>query len=287
MARTIDEIKSAMTSTVSEQMPGLSKSKVAEWRMWVYVMAVAIHTFEVILDAFRREVDVLTTKITPGTIRWYAEMCKRFQNGDSLSFDPNTALLYYQKEDPSKQIIEVAAVSESRDGDNNRLFIKVAKKNDAGKIIELNPDELHNFSGYIDAVKFAGCQTEIVSTKADQIQYALTVYHEPAVPGNTIVAAVEKALGLFKTSIDFDGIFYRQKFIDAVMAVEGVVTCEVSLLRRHSYQSTQDAPWKPVDIYAELDAGYFEYADGSVDNQKCSIEVKNISELITSGTNER
>lgn len=279
MARTIAEIKEAIRLNVDEQIPSLSTSKTAEWSLWVYIVAVAIHAFELVLDLFKLEINGLTNRITPGTVRWYAEMCKRFQNGDSLEFDEETALLYYPVEDPGKQIIEVAAVSEGKD-DSNHLFIKVAKKDAQGKIVELSSDELYNFTSYIDAIKFAGCQTEIISTKADQIQYHLTVYHDPAIPGDTIMADVPAALEAFKTSIDFDGILYRQKFLDAVMDVDGIVTCVLEDFCRHSYQSESDEDWDDIDTHTELDAGYFEYADGSVDGRQCVIDVKSINDLI-------
>lgn len=279
MARTIEQIKSSIIDSVNTKMPGMSSSAVAEWRLWAYIVAVAIHYFEIIMDLFRKEIDTLTAQITPGTVRWYAEMCKRFQNGDSLVFDDKTALLAYPVVNDAKRIIEVAAVSEGKD-ESNKLFIKVAKKDDAGKIVELDTVEYNNFLAYIDAIKFAGCQTEVISTKADQIYYDLVVYHDPAIANETILADVEAALEAFKTSIDFNGILYRQKMLDAVMGVNGVTTCVLSNFKQHSYQSASDDDWRAIDTHAELDAGYFEYADGSVGDVECNIAVRSVNELI-------
>lgn len=275
MARTINEIKAAIVSDAQAKLPDLSPSKTAEWNLWAYITAAAIHSFEVIMDLFRKEIDQLTNKITPGTLRWYAEMCKRFQNGDSLVFDPKTALLYYPKEDPDRRIIEVVAVSESHT-EANKLYIKVAKKDDKGKIVELDRDELYHFSNYIDAIKFVGCQTEIISTKPDLIRYRLIVYHHPSIAAKTITENVRKVLDGFKTQIDFDGVVYRQKFLDAVMTVDGVVTCELNEFSRKSNQN--DAGYTPIDIHVELDAGYFEYADE--EDAQCVIETKSVNDLL-------
>ena len=107
MARTINEIQAGI---VSELEAGtevkLSTSKVAEWRLWTWVVATAIHTFEVILDLFRKEVQEKTDKITPGTVRWYGEQCLRFQNGHKLLFDKKTAALYYAEDDPAARIVK-------------------------------------------------------------------------------------------------------------------------------------------------------------------------------------
>lgn len=285
MARTVTEIKDAIIKDVSANMPGLSGSTVAEWRLWAYIVAVAIHYFEIVMDLFRKEIDTLTAQITPGTVRWYAEMCKRFQNGDSLVFDEKTALLAYPVIDDAKRIIEVAAVSEGKD-ESNKLFIKVAKKNADGKIVELDTVEYNNLLAYIDAIKFAGCQTEIVNTKADQIYYDLTVYHDPAVANAVVCSGVEEALKNFKVSIDFDGVLYRQKMLDAVMAVKGVITCVLSDFKQHSYQSASDDDWRAIDTHAELDAGYFDWADGSVADVECRLAIKSINELLNAAGNE-
>lgn len=265
MARTIAEIKASITDNVKDSnLPTLSESKASEWGLWAYIMAAAIHAFELILDCFKQEINALTARITPGTVRWYAEMCKRFQNGDSLVFDDNTALLYYPVEDTAKQIIAVAAVSEKQDADGG-LAIKVAKKDAKGRIVVLDADELYNFQAYIDAVKFAGCKTTVSSLNADLICYDLTVYHDPAIPSETVRTDTVDALERFKTSIDFDGVLYRQKLIDAVMDVEGVTTCVLHALEQQSNEDKAQNLWHPVDTHTDLKAGYFDWAAEETD----------------------
>lgn len=267
MARTIHEIQDAMITAVRQQSTlSLSSSKVAEWRLWTYVFALAIHTFELILDAFRSEIDTITDKITPGTTRWYAEMCYRFQNGHELLFDESKAMLYYEDDDPEAQIVKIVAIGE----DKNKLSIKAAKRDIAGKIVPLNPDELYNFSSYIDAIKFAGVDTSVVSTNADLLRYEMEVYFEPAIPHTLVRENIEAALDEFKASLGFDSIIYRQRFIDAVMQAEGVVTCHLISLER---KGTTDQNFVPVGIYAELESGYFEYDKG------CTVTLKSVKEL--------
>lgn len=60
MARTIKEIQDSIIDSLQQESGlSLSTSKVAEWRLWTYVFAVVVHTFEIILDMFRIEVDTL------------------------------------------------------------------------------------------------------------------------------------------------------------------------------------------------------------------------------------
>ena len=278
MARTIETIQELINKDVEAKWQGLSKSKSAEWKTWTFIIATAIHAFELILDLFRKEVDTLTNKITPGTLRWYAEMCKRFQNGDKLEFDKNTALLYYPEKNEERQIVKVASVSEGKE--SNSLFIKVAKykDNNTKEYGELDDNEMANFKSYMDAVKFAGCNTEIISTHADLLYYKMAVYHDPAVPNDTIRKEVVQALNNFKDTIDFDGVVYRQKMIDAVMDVSGVTTCVLESLQQHSYQSENKQDWRDVDTHTALDAGYFNWSEEK--DKKCELQIFTVNELL-------
>ena len=258
MARSINEIQAGI---VSELEAGtevkLSTSKVAEWRLWTWVVAAAIHAFEVVLDLFRKEVQEKTDKITPGTVRWYGEQCLRFQNGHKLLFDKKTAALYYEVDDPAAQIVKVVAIKESP----KHLTIKVAKTDDSGKVIPLSPDEKYNLIAYIHEIRAAGTTTDVVSTTEDKIRYDLQVWHDTVYPYSEVEANVKAAIEVFKTNIGFDGVIYVQQFIDAVMGAEGVVTCKLNSIAR---KGVSDDDFKEFEVYSDLESGYFDYAPDSV-----------------------
>lgn len=265
--RTIKEIQEqAIVSLKSLTNIKLSTSAVAEWRLWTYVTAGAIHAFEIILDMFRQEIDTLTNKITPGTVRWYAEMCYRFQDKHELLFDEKTAMLYYAKDDEAARIVKIVAISEKQ----NSLLIKAAKIDNTGKIIPLTLEEKYNFTAYIDAIKFAGVQTDVISTTEDKIRYRLQVWFDPAMPNTLVRENIVKALDEFKAAQGFDSMIYSQKLVDAVMATSGVITCKLVSLER---KGTSDADFKAIDVFSELESGYFEYADDS------TLELNSIKDL--------
>lgn len=254
MARTAKDIQTQINTELSASRPDLSPSAVAEWRLWTWIVAVAIASFENILDIFRAEMDAVADKITPGTARWYAEQAKRFQNGHELIFNDKTAELCYAVDDPSARIISVVAVTERP----MSVSIKVAKRDSSDKIVPLSPDELYNFDGYIDSIKFAGIETSTISTTADALRYNLDVYFDPAVPSTAVRTAVIEALDRFRTSLGFNSMLYKQRMIDAVMSVRGVVTVDMVALDR---KSTSMAEFAPVAVAEELEAGYFDYAN--------------------------
>lgn len=258
MARTINEIQTEMITALQSQSGiKLSTSKVAEWRLWTYVIAMAIYTFELVLDLFRTEMDTLTNKITPGTIRWYAEMAYRFQNGHELIFDEKTAMLYYPVNDPEARIVKIVAISEKESG----LLVKAAKLNPQGRIEPLTLEEKYNFTAYIDAVKFAGVNTDVISTTEDKIRYHLQVWFDPAIPNTLVRQNVLNALNDFKAALGFDSMIYTQKLIDSVMSATGVITCNMISLER---KGTSDPDFKTVRVFSELESGYFEYDPESV-----------------------
>lgn len=256
MARTIDEIYTRIAAGLRESVPGLSDSKVAEWRLLAWTAAAAVHSFELLLDLFRSEVEERTARLTAGTKPWYAEMCRRFQNGHTLEYDPATATFYYARQDPEAQIIKVVAVSE---GDRS-LSVKVARQDADGRIVPLEGVEKQNFMDYIKAVSAAGIQARVVSATADTVRYRLRVYYDPSYPVESVRAAVLAALEEFKTSLGFDARFYPQRLLNAVTDVGGVVTVQaVGIEHKDSSQDT----YAPAGAVVELGAGYFEYAADS------------------------
>lgn len=256
MARTINEIQQTMMDGIVAERPDLSSSAAAEWRLWTRVVATAIYLFEVVLDRFRTEVDETADKIAPGTVRWYIEQCRRFQDGHELLFDEKTAQLYYAEDDPEARIIDVVAVTEGADA----LSIKVATLDDQNRIVPLSADQLRNFAGYIDAIKFAGVEVTVVSTTADAVRYDMEVFYDPTVPATTVRERVVNALDAFRTGADFNATLYRQRFIAAVMAAEGVVTVDLKKLER---KGASAEAFQTVAVADELEAGYFDYTDDS------------------------
>ena len=78
----------------------------------------------------------------------------------------------------------------------------------------------------------------------------------------------------FKTSVDFDSVVYRQKLIDAVMHVEGVTTCDLTLLEHIRIQDDESVVSSIIGTHTVLQAGYFNWTEDS------ELEVKTVNELI-------
>lgn len=67
-------------------------------------------------------------------------------------------------------------------------------------------------------------------------------------------------------------MIYKQRFIDAVMGAQGVITCNLISLER---KGATDTNFIQVGIFSELESGYFEYSDDSI------ITLKTLKDLET------
>lgn len=213
--------------------------------------------FEIVLDTFKREMDEDAEKEVAGTVTWYNDKCYEFQMGHELVFDTVTGLLEYPTVDESARVIKIASVNVAED---NTIMFRVATEDEAGKIVPLTSNQLLNFKNYIDAIKFAGTKSEVISTDADEVRYDIKVYYNPANPVDSVQEAVLASLEEFKTAQKFGGVIYSHKMLEAVTAVTGVVTAKTVVLSR---KGTEDEDFIPIDTMATLHAGYFNYTEDS------------------------
>lgn len=265
MARTIDEIEKGIIEGLGKEFK-LSASATAEWKLWTHCVAVGINIFESILDLFKKEMDERTEGTVPGSLSWYNYMCYQFQMGHSLLFSQKTGKLYYEQADETAKVIKIASVSLVED----TIHFKVATKDEAGEIVPLSDMQFRNFENYVDAIKFAGTKTNVLSTTADLVLYRIQVWYDPVTSMSDVEKGLQLALDVFKTEQQFGGVIYKHKMLEAITSVPGVVTSKITSLQR---KGTEDDRYMPIDTRAELWAGYFNYS------KDCETDLININDL--------
>lgn len=202
-----------------------STSKVAIWRLWAFLMAVAIWSHEKVLDLHTAEIEERATNLIVGTTRWYQQEALRFQNGDALTWDG--VKFVYPVITPANQIIKRAAVQEGA----NRVTIKVAKLDGNGDPIPLTAGENAAYTAFVEEDKIAGTNIQIISDDADDIKVTFEVKVNAQVinplDGSLIsdpaVFPVIDAINGHIKALDFDGILSLTELVDAVQAAEGVL----------------------------------------------------------------
>ena len=194
-----------------------SGSKVAVWRLWAYITAVAIYAHEVIFDLFKEEVQAIADAAAPGTPGWYQKKMLEFQYGDTLTYFNYQYV--YDPVDESARIITRCAVQERSDG---AVLIKVAKDS-GGTPVPLSAPEKSAAESYAAKIKFAGTRLAVTSLDPDELDIDYTVFYDPLVPLATLQANLQAAADAFLAELPFNAEFRITRFTDALQAVTGVI----------------------------------------------------------------
>lgn len=259
--QTINDINEELQAEARAKIPGLSNSSVAEWKLWTYIMSVAVRLIQIITKNFVEEVNNKLLYQRQGTLKWYAEMAKKFQYGHNLIIKDD-GTVGYKIDDPASRIVAVVSVVESFQ--DNSLKIKVARLVN-NTLAEFTNEQRIAFSNYIENIKFAGTKIDIISTNPDLIFYNIDIYYNLAYDPELLRSNIINALNEFRNNIDFNGIIYKQKLVDSLLHIEGVVTIDLKSLR---YKNTNQHEYQDINIKYETYAGYFNYDDESIINLK-------------------
>lgn len=235
-----------------------STSKVAIWRLWAYITAVAIFTHESLWEIFNAEVQAIADAAIVGTTQWYQDMVFKFQYGDTLEYDSATGKYGYATIDENAKIVKRCAVVEGQDG---VLGFKVAKL-DSGVPTAMTNDEQDALALYLKKVRFAGTKFTVLSGEGDVLRVEATIYYDGVVSLATITAAVQDAITAYVGSLPFNGQFLLSALTDAIQAVDGV---EDVVLDSIETKSVPSDPYVAIDrIHVPL-YGYYRIDDTAGD----------------------
>jgi hypothetical protein len=241
MARTVKEIYDAYLSE-KQQMGALTmlepnidnsqallsdlttKSKVSEWRLWIWVCAVATRVLEELWDLFKKEVNEIVSKSAYGTPAWFQQKVFEWQWGDNVVFVNNFP--GFNPIDETKQIAKFCSIVEVNDG---TVLIKTAQGT-IDNVVPLTSGQLINLNAYIRKIKPVGIRTQVVSQVGDKIKINGKVYFDAIVKVDDLKPLVIKSIKEFLQTMPFDGILIKNKLIDAVQSVNGVRDFELNEL---------------------------------------------------------
>ena len=259
--------------TTSEQTlsSANSTSKVAIWRLWVWIMAYALHIHE-------RIVERNAQNSRPHTIRWYREQCMNFLDGLPLVWKDGQFQydLTNVQDAENRKIVDRVAVLESENGE---LVLKVAK--DIGGILQpLTPAELVRFKAYVGQIKDAGNRTRFINESADLLAIDLTVYVDPLVidlqTGQLLSDAsgrfpVKDAIRTYLQNLEFNGALVRTFLQDAIQKAEGV---RLPIINSVASQYAGFAFVNIVEVRVP-ESGYFDITDSDLTIQYLPYDVSN------------
>ena len=230
MARTIQEIQTLILQAKAQE-PALnelnSTSKVAIWRLWVYIIAVAIWSLEKLFDQHRADIDKRLAELKPHTARWYRSKALAFQYGFDLLPDSDKFNNQGHTEEAieASKIVKYSAVIESKN--EGRLIVKIA--GEQGNTLQpITDTQKQAFEAYLQEIKDAGVRLSVVNYQPDVLHLQMKIIYDPLVldsNGQSIIHAtkpVEETVKSYLKHLPFNGELVLAHLIDALQQAEGV-----------------------------------------------------------------
>ena len=201
-----------------------STSKVATWRLFYWIVAVAIWTLEKLFDTHNAEIRNIVENNHYGNFDWYNKKAKEFQLGDDLIVEEG--VVKYATTDLSKQIVKYSATVPGA-----VIQVKVAglSGSELTRISNSSPDnQLDKIQDYFNKIKPFGTRVSVTSNDADKLKIIADIYYNPLLinsNGSSVGSSsrpVDDAIQAFLKSIEFNGKLKLQQLTDAIQTVSGV-----------------------------------------------------------------
>lgn len=259
MARTIAEIQEQIYDELADQqaagnLTGLTSiSKVAIYKLWIYIVSVAISIFENLQDLFRTELEEYAKTVAPATHAWIRAKVFEFQYGDSIQLID--LVPKYATIDTSKQIVTRCSVKTSN---QQKVIVKVAKSDPPVALATLEETAL---GAYLDAILPAGVQLSLVNKTSDKLYVNANIYYNGQY-AVTIKADVIAAINAYLSSLPFDGVVKVSAIEDAIQKVTGVTDVVINQVKARP-DSTSFSSASVVARYWDTVAGYIVEEDTS------------------------
>ena len=265
MARSIQEIQTLILQAKAQE-PALeslnSTSKVAIWRLWVYIIAVAIWSLEKIFDLHRADIDRRLSELKPGTAKWYHSRALAFQYGFDLLHDSdkfnNTNRT--EEEIEASKVIKYCAVTDSPT--ESRIVIKIATEN-GGELTPVTTHQQEAFSRYINEIKYAGVYVTILNNQPDWLKLSIRIVRNPLILDengmnvNSGKHTVKEAIKDYLKKLPFNGELSLQALTDAIQQVEEVKDVSIDNAQTKWIEGSIWGNFQEINISRIPESGYF------------------------------
>lgn len=226
MARTIDQIYKSIIEEKDRRLElneFQSDSKVSILNGIIWIVSAAIFTFETIMDTYTVDISNVIKDRINGTPTYYVNALLKYQHGDKLQVRDDGLGFGYETTDETKRIITQASYQEDTNDMSldTKLILKVAT-GEKGNLQPLTQDQLLQVTAYINQIKFAGTNIEVVSQKGDILIPRLTVYHDGALSEDDMREKLDNALYDFIMETKFNSAIYTSNIQQCLLNVEHV-----------------------------------------------------------------
>lgn len=194
-----------------------STSKRAIYRLWTFVVAVAVNVLEQLIDIFKAIIEAIAASAAPGSPAWLQAQVLKFQYSDAV---PQVAQLInfapqYPVVDSSLRIITRCSITTDL---ANNVLIKTATGTTPGA---LTGPQIAALAAYIKVMGVAGITYTNQSGAADRIYIDAEVFYLGQY-GSAIILAVQTAIAAYLSALPFNGVLKVADLEAAIRTVPGV-----------------------------------------------------------------
>ncbi len=226
-----------------------SISKVAIWRLWVWIFAFFSNSLNEVFISFKSYINETFAKNQAGTLLWWISNIKKFQDNDSLEFIGG--VFKYPIIDETKQIIKQVAL-ESR---YPEVIFKVVSEDGSGNLVPISENQVDNLRAYINQIKFPGTYIDVISQLADDLRLNYRIYYNAQLSVSSIETAIREQADSYLSNIVFNGKFSITELTDEFQKITGVVNpMYLSGQAKNHFQNI--AEYSEIEDYSNSVAGY-------------------------------
>lgn len=254
--QTLSSLNGLIDGGISDEnslIAALANSKVAEWLLWLYNMAVQINLTEIRTQSAVTDIDDIFETKRVATERWYVEKALEFQVDDTLIIDPITYQIEYATDDPVAQIIASCTTKTF----SNKLFLKVRREDTD----ILSAGEKTQFETYMDKVKIAGTQVVVENFPGDELTLNMTIIYDGTQDPSVVQTLVEDLINDYIVNLEFDSKFITSAMIDILQTLDEVIDPRLdsasaldslAVVTEFTHEYTTNAGWAKINSSTPL-----------------------------------
>jgi len=265
MARSIDEIQQEIKVTI-RTYPSLDQflfpedggSSVSVFNLLIYIVSLAMFTFEAIIDNLSTEIGNKSQEVPVGNPQWVRKQMLLFQYGDIIQLS-DEFIPYYAVIDPSKRIVTHCSVSEEF---SSEIKIKVAKTVGSTPQ-ELDGPEIAALEDYYfgnadqQGIGFAGVRADFITQAPDRMAITGIVYYSGQFVESTVKQNVIDTINDYFANLNFDGVVVMNQVVTDVEEVAGVTNFQISNVVGRAWDVPLNSGTSvPINGTYQTEAGY-------------------------------
>lgn len=233
-------------------------SKVADWRLWLYVFALASRSLQQLWDNFSAIFKKQIEQAKAGSAKWLQMKGLQYQAGFSLIWNGNEFV--FDNTGASDAVIEASKIVKALAiVETEGQVVAKAATITGGVLAQMSAPDVAGLASYLAKIAPAGTNLAVVSRPPDDLVFYADVLYDPAIlssSGELIntpgTFPVTDAVKNYLSNLPFNGRFDTTALQDAIQGASGVRRVVLHITYA-GYGSL--FPLSVIDTYTP-DAGY-------------------------------